>query len=361
MATGWPMKTTYANGDVYSASDVNDTNGTINLLGSSVAYAAGKNRIINGDFFVNQRSFSSSTALGYTFDRWNAVMSGGTVTWSAQTFTPGAAPVAGYEGATFIQVITSGQTGSNYALLEQKIENVRTLAGQTATLSFWAKAASGTPKMRPYYYQDFGTGGSPSASVAFQGTDITISTTWTRYSQTVSIPSISGKTIGTTANSSHLRVQLEVSDGNTLGIQNGTFQIWGVQLEQGSTATAFQTATGTIQGELAACQRYYWRATSPTNYTGFANGQCYSTTAAAINVVNPVPMRVGPTSVEFSTLGVYNSTGSPVAITGLALNYAAPLTNNLAATGASGLTAGNATILSAQNSTSAYLGFSAEL
>ena len=24
MATGWPMKTTYANGDVYSASDVND-------------------------------------------------------------------------------------------------------------------------------------------------------------------------------------------------------------------------------------------------------------------------------------------------------------------------------------------------
>ena len=35
MAVGWPTKTTYANGDVYSASDVNDTNGTINLLQTS--------------------------------------------------------------------------------------------------------------------------------------------------------------------------------------------------------------------------------------------------------------------------------------------------------------------------------------
>jgi hypothetical protein len=32
MAVGLPLKTTYANGDVYSASDVNDTNGTINLI-----------------------------------------------------------------------------------------------------------------------------------------------------------------------------------------------------------------------------------------------------------------------------------------------------------------------------------------
>ena len=32
MAVGFPLKTTYANGDVYSASDVNDTNGTVNLI-----------------------------------------------------------------------------------------------------------------------------------------------------------------------------------------------------------------------------------------------------------------------------------------------------------------------------------------
>jgi hypothetical protein len=32
MAVGFPTKVTYANGDVYSAGDVNDTNGTLNLL-----------------------------------------------------------------------------------------------------------------------------------------------------------------------------------------------------------------------------------------------------------------------------------------------------------------------------------------
>ncbi len=55
MATGWPMKTTYANGDVYSASDVNDTNGTINLLQTStLSRAGGKNVIINGGMDIWQ-------------------------------------------------------------------------------------------------------------------------------------------------------------------------------------------------------------------------------------------------------------------------------------------------------------------
>lgn len=39
MAVGFPLKTTYANGDVYSASDVNDTNGTVNLAGTLVKIA----------------------------------------------------------------------------------------------------------------------------------------------------------------------------------------------------------------------------------------------------------------------------------------------------------------------------------
>jgi hypothetical protein len=37
MAAGWPVKTTYANGDVYSASDVNDANGTLNYINPTSA------------------------------------------------------------------------------------------------------------------------------------------------------------------------------------------------------------------------------------------------------------------------------------------------------------------------------------
>jgi hypothetical protein len=362
MAVGLPLKTTYANGDVYSASDVNDTNGTINI--TAAPFAAGKNKIINGDFTVNQRNFSTTSTSGtYGFDRWQFVAGTGTFSYSAQTFTAGAAPVAGYEGTNFARIVTSGQTStSGFAALLQHIENVRTFANQTVTLSFWAKASSGTPKVQPTLEQSFGSGGS--AAVVTSGTAVTISTSWARYSATITVPSISGKTIGT---SSYLSAQLYTSLGTdyptygNIGVQAATIDFWGVQVEAGSTATAFQTATGTIQGELAACQRYYWRATSPTNYTSYANGQAYNSTQAVMVVYNPVPMRTGAASIEYTLLGAYNSAGSPIAITSIALLYVAPITSTLAISVASGLTAGNATILSAQNSTSAYLGFSAEL
>jgi hypothetical protein len=35
MAAGFPTKVTYANGDVFNASDINDTNGTLNLINPS--------------------------------------------------------------------------------------------------------------------------------------------------------------------------------------------------------------------------------------------------------------------------------------------------------------------------------------
>jgi hypothetical protein len=254
-------------------------------------YAAGKNKIINGDFNINQRAFSSVTANGtYTFDRFVTNFSGGTVTFTPQTFTPGAAPVSGYEATNFLQIVTSGQSASNYASIGQKIENVRTFAGQTVTLSFWAKATSGTPKIGWYALQNFGSGGS-SAAAAYAGYTENLSSSWARYSITYAVPSISGKTIGT---SSSFDNYLMVSDGaGTQGIQNNTFQIWGVQIENGSTATAFQTATGTLQGELAACQRYYWNLAGDNQYVGIGYNQ--SATEMNVGIVNPVAMRTVPT------------------------------------------------------------------
>jgi hypothetical protein len=268
---------------------------------------AGKNKLINGDFYINQRGFTSTTSSStYTFDRWRTVCTDGTVTYSAQTFTPGAAPVAGYEGANFMQVVTSGQTlTSARANLIQSIENVRNFAGQTVTVSFWAKAATGTPSIAVELTQIYGAGGSSGvngilASPAKQA----ITTSWARYSYVIAVPSVSGKTLGT-SNTSELAVSLWLSGGSdfnartgSIGIQSNTFQIWGVQIEYGSKATPFQTASGgSIQGELAMCQRYYQVISAYQ-----AGGNAYSTSAAGFIRHFPVTMRIAPTATYPTTL-----------------------------------------------------------
>jgi hypothetical protein len=345
MAVGLPLKTTYANGDVYSASDVNDTNGTINT--TAAPFAAGKNKIINGDFYVNQRNFTSVTnpTGQFGFDRWLAIGVDGTVTYSAQTFTPGAAPVVGYEGTNFARLVSTGQTLTNAeATLRYRIEDVRTFANQTVTLSFWAKAASGTPSIAVEYNQDFGSGGS--TRVDTNAGKVAITTSWARYSLTIAIPSISGKTIGT---SSFLGLRFWTSAGSTynartgsLGIQSNTFDFWGVQVEAGSTATAFQTATGTIQGELAACQRYYvaWNTASEVSDARIAVGLASSTTSAGFAIALPVQMRVAPTTIDWTNTAV-NYITAEQSITALAFtsNVNNKQTAALTATVASGLTA----------------------
>jgi hypothetical protein len=369
MAVGLPLKTTYANGDVYSASDVNDTNGTINT--TAAPYAAGKNKIINGDFYINQRNFSSTTThASFGFDRWDISYSGGTLTYSAQTFTAGDAPVAGYEGKNYSRLAIAGQTtSSQYAIYEQKIEDVRTLAGQTATISFWAKASSGTPKIAVELAQNFGTGGSPSSQVFTYFGSPTLTTSWVRYSVTAAIPSISGKTLGTNPDS-RLTLDLWVSGGSdynsrtgSLGLQTATIDIWGVQVENGSTATAFQTATGTIQGELAACQRYYWREGGNSAYQSFANGSASSTTGVPFIVNVPVSMRVPPTSVDYSTLAAYDNQ-TVLSISAVSINGGSVKTGSTKIwvdTTVTGAAQYRPYFLITNNSTSGYIGLSAEL
>jgi hypothetical protein len=288
-------------------------------------FGANKNQILNADFRINQRAFSSTTSTGtFMFDRYRTAIDGdGTATFSAQTFTPGAAPVAGYEGINYLRIVTASQTSTAVqTALAQRVEDARTLSGQTVTISFWAKASSGTPSIAVNLNQNFGTGGSPSSSVTNPVGKIAISTSWARYSLTYALPSVSGKTFGTNANS-RLDVNIWVSAGSdnntassTLGIQNNTFEIWGVQLEAGSVATPFQTATGTIQGELAACQRYYWRQTATAAGGAFGTGFFGSTTRARMFVNYPMSMRTAPTAVEYSAVGM-NDNSTQFTVTAL--------------------------------------------
>jgi hypothetical protein len=331
------------------------------------AFLAGKNKLINGDFNINQRAFTSSTTHAvYCYDRWLQVAVDGTTTFSAQTFTPGAAPVAGYESTNFLRIITTGQTAANArSQIVQRFEDVRTFGGQTITISFWAKAATGTPKLLARYDQVFGTGGSTSTSN--YGSTTTLSTSWARYSTTISVPSLVGKTIGTGFFAAAVFTVSAGTDFPTenaaIGIQSNTFDIWGVQLEAGSIATPFQTATGTIQGELAACQRYAWNPLFNNSAANQSVGPAFadSTSSARVVIKFPVTMRNAP-SYAFQTVANW-SLGYPGA-TALVSTTSEVLTTEQAqfvvGTAAAAITSGTTYQLYRPGTTNLLL-FSAEL
>jgi hypothetical protein len=331
------------------------------------------NAIINGAFEINQRNFTSGTAGGYGFDRWNNVIAGdGTATFSSQVFTPGSTPEDYIEPTNFCRIVTTGQTSASVITrLQQPIENVKTFAGQTVTLSFWAKVASGNPDVSLEIGRSFGTGGSPTSpdDVYLGQVTLTGGTTWTRYSITSTLPSVSGATFGTTPNTSSLAVRLWVSAGssfnartNSLGIQSNTFDIWGVQLEAGPVATPFRRNANSIAGELAACQRYYYKTAVGGGRYGV--GFTKTTTTAEAITSFPNTMRVAPSGLEQSGTPADYSVVHQNTSTALS---AVPAFNNanvnMASTNltvASGLTAGNGCALSAASG-NAFLAWSAEL
>ena len=284
-----------------------------------------RNKIINGDFGINQRAFTSTTTNGaYGFDRWVIGYNSGTLTYSSQTFTVGSPAATGYESPTFARVVSASQTGAgHYAIINQKIEDVRTLANSTVTISFWAKAGSGTPKVGIEIEQYFGLGGSPSANVETAFGAVTLSTSWARYSVTATIPNINGKTIGTTANTSFALLNLWVSSGSSfntrssnIGTQNNTFDFWGVQVERGSVATPFEQRP--IGTELALCQRYYEKSynydvapgTSTIVGAYSADSTSHGDNTSVNTITFKVTKRVTPTTVTFfHTNGTVGSWG----------------------------------------------------
>jgi hypothetical protein len=326
-----------------------------NSGGAINPFIAGKNKIINGDFGIWQRGTSFNATSGvFTADRWLSYQDAGTGTTTQQTFTPGTAPVAGYEGTYFIRSAKTSTASGTHVPVYQRIEDARLFAGQTATISFWAKADT-TTVVTPAIYRNYGTGGSTTES--FSASTITLTSSWARYSATFTIPSISGKTVGT---NSCLEVQpIRITDSLT-----HTFDVWGVQFEAGPVATPFQTATGTIQGELAACQRYYYQWTAANAYSPFGVGFTQGTTLAILYKAMPVVMRTTPTLTTTGTAANYavmnGNTGRIACSAVPVINQGNPdgLIVDWAATG---LTAGGAIEGNANNTTAAYVGFSAEL
>jgi hypothetical protein len=363
----FPSKVNYATGDILTATDMNEIGQAINLL-DGAQFAAGKNKIINGDFSINQRAFTSTTTNGvFTFDRFSTNAIDGTSTFTAQTFTLGSEPVAGYSSTNYMRLQSSGQTLTTaLTSLAQKVENVGTFAGQTVTMSFYAKASAGTPNIAGFAAQNFGSGGSTTVNTGT--TKKAITTSWARYSFTISIPSITGKTVGT---GNHIRFDAAISAGtdrnaytDSLGIQSVTVDIWGVQVEAAQTASPFQTATGTIQGELAACQRYYIRKTGVGAYSTPSFGHTSSTTTIETMDFLPVEMRIVPTAVDFGGSWQFVGMSASIGVTAssFTINTARSIKQvvSLDAT----VTATTANVvgkLRANNDAAAYIGYSSEL
>ncbi|WKB52322.1 hypothetical protein [Eleftheria terrae] len=211
-----------------------------------------RNKIINGNMDVWQRgtSFTNPVPYAYTADRWRVDHdgTGATRVISRQSFAVGDT-VAG-EAVHYLQFAqTAAGSGATFTALTQNIERVRTLAGKTVTVSFYARASAPLTLPNIALGQYFGAGGSPSATVFTNvATNLALTTSWQRYVFTVTVPPITGKVLGTSGDCLHLTYNFSP---NTVF----TFQVTGVQVEEGGHATPFELRP--LQVELALCQRYY--------------------------------------------------------------------------------------------------------
>jgi hypothetical protein len=322
-----------------------------------------QNAIYNSGFDIAQRgtSFTALAAVDYTLDRWvNWSSTGGQSNYASQQ-SVGNLSVSPNQAirycGRFGRTAATTNTGARYIFQTLETADSVKFAGQTVTMSFYARAGanysptsnalgaalvSGTGTDQIYY--SF-TGASTVAN-----TTATLTTSWQRFSIT-----------GTVAtNVTEIGTVFTFTPTGTAGAAD-YFEITGVQLEVGSVATPFNRMGGSIQQELAACQRYYYRNTTPDAYTVFGQGLAVSTTSATIPINLPVTMRVKPTSIDFSTLGLADGGGGVIAVTTGTISYGNSNVVTPAFGVAAGLTATRGVSLFSNNSTSAYVGFSAEL
>ena len=165
---------------------------------NSIAGAGITNYLINGGFRLWQRGTSFTSNNAYGADRWKHAYGDGAGTTSRQSFTLGQTAVPGEPRYHWRHNRTVAATSTN-TVIRQRIEGVRTLAGTTATWSFYGKCDF-AKTFNLFIFQFFGTGGSPSSQVVTGPVPFNCGTSWSWYRFTFDIPSITGKTLGTNGN-----------------------------------------------------------------------------------------------------------------------------------------------------------------
>jgi hypothetical protein len=308
---------------------ISGTNG-VTFPDSSLQAAAAspyvlKNRIINGDFRIDQRNAGASvtpTNGQYTLDRFYFLLSQAsklTCQQNAASVTPPAG-FTNYLGVTSSSAYTVGASESFVVIQPIEGFNIADLGwgtanAQTVTLSFWVRSSlTGT----------FGGAVENSSEARNYPFSYTISSanTWTKISIT-----IAGDTSGTwlTTNGVGMYVIFGLGVGasksgtagawgttayysatgatSVVGTNGATFYITGIQLEQNTSATPFERRL--YNQELANCQRYYQAQflTIPA-----IQDAGYSINYGAVQL--PVTMRTAPTTTTTTVVAVGHASGS---------------------------------------------------
>jgi hypothetical protein len=355
------------------------------LQGAAASPNVLKNRIINGDFRIDQRNAGASVTPGsdaYTLDRWFSSRSQAskyTVQQNAGSVTPptGFTNYLGVTSSSTYSVLAGDFFGQVHRIEGYNIADFDfgTASAKTITISFWVRSS---------LTGSFGASISNSAGNRFYPFSYTINSanTWEQKSIT-----IAGDTSGTWLTTNGIGLTLFFSIGmgsnfsgtanawtssaiyqptgstSVVGTNGATFYITGVQLEQNTSATPFERRL--YNQELANCQRYYFKNKAVDVNSLFGSGFNETTTTGYGMSYFPVPMRTNPTALEqtgtasdyrIRTAGATNTvcTGVPSLIatsTQIAwVEYAV----------ASGLTAGQGCFPRA-NTDAAFLAWSAEL
>jgi hypothetical protein len=329
------------------------------------------NPVINGGFDVWQRGTSLTPTIGvatYTADRWQILLPANVASTISRQTTGDTTNLPNIEYCVRVQR-NSGQTGTSAVGFAQSMEttNTRPFAGKAVTLSFYARAGanySATSSALTVYLatgtgtdQNRLTGSYTGDSLTIAGT-ATLTTTWQRFVVTGTIP--------TTA--TEMAVYFSNTPTGTAGAAD-FYEVTGVQIDVGtwtaSTAPTFRRSGGTLAGELAACQRYYWRSSAygsqVSSVHGFGTAEGTGTVGLMIKM--PVTMRVTPTAIDYASVRAFdgaNLIGTPSSV--------ALITNNSNADQAyvtfnktSSFTQFRPYFLLNDATTSGYIGFTAEL
>jgi hypothetical protein len=281
---------------------VADSAATTGLRYSATPSAS--NPVLNSAFQVFQRGTStaiSANTMTYVADRWNTNIPNTGITMSQQV-TGDTTNLPSIQYCLRMQRL-NGQTGTGLVQLAQSFESINSIpfAGKTVTVSYYARKGANYSQTNSQlgfsFYQGTGTDQNllqsyTGATVAFSGLS-TLTTTWQRFSYTGSV----------SASATEIALYFNWGPAGTAGAADYA-DVTGVQIDIGSVALPFRTYAATIQGELAACQRYFQIIAEGNSAYIFNGNNWYAFDVRGVYTF-PVQMRTAPTLVGTTGTNYY--------------------------------------------------------